>query len=335
MKEKIMKKQRFCKICGKDITDMSGNAVYCGYSCRIKNAGNKKCEGKELVKCAICGLERRSLGGHIRRTHKISLTEYMEKYDKIMDDVIPKLVRDKIGEKVKGENNGAYGHGGKYSPYSKKFVKYETLSEEEKYEKIEKLNKQHGQTHIKNQKSSNQIGYWIRLGYTEDEAIQKVSDRQKTFTKEKCIERYGEEAGMKRWKERQSKWMDNYKKSNYSLVSQKLFWEIYETIKNDFTEIFFAQLDNKEKDLSGKNHEYKIDIGDSYCKADFFIKDTNKCIEFDGDYWHGESRGNQNRDALRNEQLENMGYNLLHVQERDYKENPQKIIQECLNFIHG
>jgi very-short-patch-repair endonuclease len=327
---------------------MSGNAVYCGYSCRIKNAGNKKCEGKELVKCAICGLERRSLGGHIRRTHKISLTEYMEKYDKIMDDVIPKSVRDKIGEKVRGENNGAYGHGGKYSPYSKNFVKYETLSEEEKSEKIEKLNKQHGQTHIKNQKSSNQIGYWIRLGYTEDEAIQKVSDRQKTFTKEKCIEKYGEEEGLKRWKERQINWQNTlkskpieeqerinrskFKNNGYSEISQKLFLEIYEIIKNDYNEIFFAKHGNNNMFNNG---EYSLHDSAGFIFLDFLVKDTKKCIEFDGDYWHGEARGNKTREETRNMRIINQGYNLLHVQERDYKENPQKIIQECLNFIHG
>lgn len=25
---------------------------------------------------------------------------------------------------------------------------------------------------------------------------------------------------------------------------------------------------------------------------DFYVEDNNKVIEFDGDYWHGEKRGN-------------------------------------------
>jgi hypothetical protein len=337
-----------CKICGKDISNMSGNAKYCGYSCRIKNAGNKKCEGKELVKCAICGIERQSLGGHILKTHGISLSIYMEKYNKMIDDVIPKSVRKKIGEKVKGENNGAFGHNGKYSPFSKKFIGYENLSEDEKIEKIEKLNKKHGQSFVKNQKSSNQLGYWINLGYTKEEAIQKVSERQKTFTKEKCIERYGEVDGLKRWKERQEKWQNvlkskpleeqerinksKFKNTGYSIISQKLFSEIYEKIKNDYNEIYFA---SKGKSNIFSNGEYALHDEIGFIFIDFLVKDTNKCIEFDGDYWHGEKRGNKTREESRNMRIIKQGYKLLHIRERDYKENSQKTIQKCLEFLHG
>ncbi len=50
------------------------------------------------------------------------------------------------------------------------------------------------------------IEYWLEKGYTEEEAKKKISERQSTFSKEKCIKKYGEEEGTKRWKERQDKW---------------------------------------------------------------------------------------------------------------------------------
>ena len=52
-------------------------------------------------------------------------------------------------------------------------------------------------------RNTNQIKYWVNKGYSEDEAKQKVSERQRTFTLEKCIEKYGEVEGVKRFEKRQ------------------------------------------------------------------------------------------------------------------------------------
>lgn len=42
---------------------------------------------------------------------------------------------------------------------------------------------------------------------TYDEAKESLSNRQRTFSKEKCIERYGED-GFKVWEERQNNWQN-------------------------------------------------------------------------------------------------------------------------------
>lgn len=58
-------------------------------------------------------------------------------------------------------------------------------------------------------------------------------------------------------------------------------------------------------------------------------------IEFDGTYWHGEEgRGNKMRDELRDEEIKEKNVLVYHVKEKDYKENPEKVIKECLEFIN-
>jgi hypothetical protein len=91
--------------------------------------------------------------------------------------------------------------------------------------------------------------YYLQRGFTEEEANNKISSIQNRFSLEICIEKYGQIDGLKKWKERQLKWMNtmsskseaekldiikrksSYCKKNYSWISQKLFWKIYESYK--------------------------------------------------------------------------------------------------------
>lgn len=57
----------------------------------------------------------------------------------------------------------------------------------------------------------NQVEYWTKQGFSETEAILKVSERQSTFSLEKCIEKYGDIEGTIRWKARQEKWQNTLK----------------------------------------------------------------------------------------------------------------------------
>lgn len=223
------------------------------------------------------------------------------------------------------------GHAGNFSPFSKNFCGYKGKSNEE----IEHLRIKAAKHDTKG-RNTNQIEYWIKKGFSEEEAKIKVSERQKTFTLKKCIEKYGKEQGTKRWQERQKKWLKNYKKQNFSNISQELFWSIYDKIKDHNLDIRFATInENKRKDTSGKNNEYLLKTKKSYIKPDFVILDNKKIIEFDGDYWHGNARGNKHRDNERDETLSEMGYQILHVLERDFKSDPQKIINNCIEFLQS
>ena len=93
---------------------------------------------------------------------------------------------------------------------------------------------------------------------------------------------------------------------------------------------------NKNKENSNKNFAYEVILEDEIHRffLDFYVKDNNKVIEFDGDYWHGEKRGNQKREQERENKLKQLGFvNIIHVKECDYKADPQKVVDECIRFI--
>ncbi len=134
--------------------------------------------------------------------------------------------------------------------------------------------------------------------------------------------------------------MKNYKKLNYSKISQKLFISIYEIIKNNYDNIYFAVLnDNMQYDWSGKNNEYILNLFGKIIRPDFIVKDINKIIEFDGTYWHGKKRSNyqenKNRELQRDNNILNSGYEILHIWEKEYTDDPEGTIKKCLKFIKG
>jgi len=219
------------------------------------------------------------------------------------------------------------------SPFSKKFYIDRGYSEEFAINKISnfaKMDKNHSTT----------LKYWLdKTGDDIDLAKKLLKERQSTFSLEKCKQKYGEEEGFRRWKDRQDKWLNNYKKNNFSKISQILFNELYNIIKFDFNEIYFATLNtNKEIDLScAKNYEYRLLLNDRMILPDFLINDIKTIIEFDGAYWHNKhfvNSTNKTRDQIRDTSIIGSGYSVFHVKELEYKSNPKKIIDECLQFIY-
>jgi very-short-patch-repair endonuclease len=91
-----------------------------------------------------------------------------------------------------------------------------------------------------------------------------------------------------------------------------------------------------EPDYSGKNNESRIKTK-TYRWLDFYVKDVDKCIEFDGTYWHGEvGRGNRSRDDERDLDIitHHPKISILHISESDYNKNKDEVIQQCLDFLN-
>ena len=235
--------------------------------------------------------------------------------------------------KVLKPKNAYTGHDGKLSPWSKNFIGYEHLNDEDKNKaRRQKCYCRDREDFDEIKLASNTtLEYYLSKGMSEDEAKHALRKRQTTFSLEKCIEKYGEVEGIKRFKERQEKWLSNFKRYGFSIVSQNLFWKIFEETKLD---CIFATNNNGTYD-DEHNLEYKVEVETSYVKLDFYIPSLNKWIEFDGDYWHGEKRGNQERDRYREKLIFEAipGIQLKRVKERDYRKNPEKIVNECVEWI--
>lgn len=217
-------------------------------------------------------------------------------------------------------------------------------SEKESREKIHKIQSNNSKQ-VKNRVSAKTIDYWLNKGYSEKEAKEKLSDSQRTFSKEKCIEKYGEIEGLKLWKERQDKWQTTLHKSEnlhvgFSKVSQELFKEIDNNLgKNDYT--FYGS----------KNHEYCIRKNGVNYIYDFTDLEHNKIIEFQGDIYHGNpdlftenehpNPFHQDKtckdlwefDAKKSLVANEHGFEVLQIWEKEYRENKDKIIDKSLKFI--
>ena len=140
--------------------------------------------------CPICGIyTRHDVRQHIRTMHPEA---------KEMDIDLPtvsKKVREKYSENFRGSKNPAYQHGGKLSPFSKKFIYY---SEEKRLKTVKKAHAHENYT--------TRLDYWLKKGLTQSEAEDALSDRQDTFSLTRCIERHGKKDGEKIWKDRQIRW---------------------------------------------------------------------------------------------------------------------------------
>jgi len=202
------------------------------------------------------------------------------------------------------------------------------------------------------------IEYYLKRGYSEEYAVSKISEIQNRFSLDTCIAKHGKEEGERIFKERQDKWINtlnsktdeekieiNRKKlfnnSGYSKVSQTLFWRIYDHYQSN--DIHFEELNSEiiRYDKKNKKH-YKYDY------VDFTKK---KCIEFNGDYWHCNPlkydegfihpimkiSANEiwNKDNLKNDWMQERGYQVLVIWESEYKKNKQQTLEKCIQFING
>lgn len=81
------------------------------------------------------------------------------------------------------------------------------ISDHQKQQSIKLSKKRKNDPKFSKECSCKSIDFWIKRGFSKEEASQKISESQKTFSLKKCISKYGEENGFKRWKTRQEKWI--------------------------------------------------------------------------------------------------------------------------------
>jgi len=202
--------------------------------------------------------------------------------------------------------------------------------------------------------TTSQIHYWKNKGLSDEEAKLKLKERQTTFTKEICIEKYGEVDGLIRWQQRQDKWskslLENGNlKLGYSKISQHLFFEILN---------FYKEKDKINIKFALHNGEFMILYDDlNYFISNFYLYDfcdlkNKKIIEFHGDDFHGNPEKYEASNKphpfnktitaeelwLKDEDKQQLAienrYEILTIWESDYKKNKQEIINKCLKFLN-
>jgi very-short-patch-repair endonuclease len=189
----------------------------------------------------------------------------------------------------------------------------------------QKINKQRGKCNFD----------WFvkKYGIYNGEIQWKKYCKTRIQTLENFIKKYGKKEGIKRWDAylvKKSKSFEYIKTHGWSKQSQDMFWFIFDKIKNDYNEIYFATNDDGKRN-NHINKEYVVRINNKkFHRLDFFIKNINFCLEFDCDYWH-----NDERDQTRTENIKKIipDIKIMRVKSHDYIKNKDIIIEKILNTI--
>jgi len=125
----------------------------------------------------------------------------------------------------------------------------------------------------------------------------------------------------------------NHSINGVSLISQKLFWSIYN--KLDLKEKLFckfSELNIEKKIYITDKDKYSLpEVIDKLNKNCYFIDFifNNKIIEFDGTYYHKD----KDKDIAKDKFLNLKGYEVLHIDELEYKNYPEQILNKCIQFL--
>lgn len=68
-------------------------------------------------------------------------------------------------------------------------------------------------------------------------------------------------------------------------------------------------------------------------ELDIYIPDLNLAFEFNGTYWHSERFKDINHRENKTKLCKNKNINLIHIEERDWKEDKKKVLTSILNIL--
>jgi very-short-patch-repair endonuclease len=314
---------------------------------------------ENLITCKVCGFKSQRIYGRHLKSHGLTSEDYKrmfpgeplycendlkntsknsgkhmkeEKYKKMFSG---KIKRDK---NPNHKSKTTLEQRQKCSPFSEKFVNYN--DENKRKEFIKKVCDKKSYT--------TRLDYWLNKGMSEEEAKEKLSNRQKTFTLEKCIQKYGKEEGRNIYDDRQERWQislleNGNLKCGFSKISQDLFYSILNFYENENkTKIYFAT----------KNQEYFISKGKGeFYQYDFVDLLNKKIIEYNGDEYHANPEMFEadeyphpfrknitaaeiwEKDRRKLEVAKEEGFEVITIWDSEYRKNKNNTLDRCLSFL--
>ena len=283
--------QRTCTCCGKEYLGYY-NSKFCSLKCRREMSNQKmrqkhidereilfdenSKEGYDYVICPICNAKFKQITMfHFSNVHGI--------YDRLkLFQMYPNLqmtCQKMIDEKLKGDNNPMSSANKteeerkRSSPYSLEHYLY-SKGAKDKEEAIEM--RQHFLDSLDRSKweNANRIDYYLKRGYTEEEAYRIRTEKCTSNGLDFYIEKYGKEKGTEKFNNRLKYWKHKiYNGNHHSKIADKFFLKL-------------SELYDKKDNIYFGNHEYMLTYDGKVILPDFLDVDNKKIIEFYGDYWH-------------------------------------------------
>ena len=241
-------------------------------------------------------------------------------------------------------------------------IKKRSISREKKMSQYRKKAKESGEY---KKYTSTCIEYYLNKGFSEDDAKVELKKRQTTNTIENYIKKYGETEGPIKFQERNSKWSadieERYHNGEFNKDSNKngngICNKIYSNLEKELALRLFTILNDKISDFlfysicTEKNKQYFIFESKKYYFYDitFFYNGKKKIIEFNGDYWHMNPQIYNEHDFNNSKKMyaqeiwdmfnkkikiaNDKGFQTFVVWEKDWNEDKEKIINDCINFL--
>ncbi len=352
-----------CKNCGKTV-DVYKNAKFCSEDCRYyyrnRQAALKKqtkrneelngIENVDYVVCQICGVKAKQLGSaHLTVFHNMNLSKYKQLYPdaKITSEI---FIKNFSGSNNPNSiENTTEQERKERSPFCEEFYKKRGINPSQRDALIENV--------TKNRNYNTRLSYYVNKGYDINQAKEKLHERQKTFTLEKCILKYGEVEGKIRFEERQRKWAEKmkekYNNGEYSKLSYSLLSNAYSNFEIICIDSIVKTLNLSESDYWAANNtvnkQFEIFIKGLHKRFRYDFRYKNKIIEFNGDYWHCNPEKFEANyfntqikmtasekwqyDKIKIAIAKENGYEILVIWESEYKVCPDAVIQKCIDFL--
>lgn len=381
MKKKL--EDRECAYCGKTFTPKAKNSVACSDECKKEYTKIlvKRKRSIELIENGVENVDyvidrwnglatERIYGWWMKKMHPDkTVDDYRKEFpgapiacEKDLHNTTKngglhmkeEKYRKMFSEKFKGENNPR--HHSKVSeqeikensPFCKEFYEKRGLTEKDRQEFILRAEA--------DRNIDTRLDYYLKLGMDLKDAKEALAERQRTFTLEKCIEKYGEVEGRRKWENRQEKWAKimkiKYENGEYDKTPHNLLDSLSSQIEQEFVTKLHIEMGldiNESYNALSSKYQYSIYSCDYKRRFVYDFVYGNKIIEFNGDFWHANPNkydaddyirdGNfakdvWEKDAIKKKVAEGEDFEFFVVWESEFRKYPDETIRKCIEFIN-